>query len=166
MTYSSPHQSGSANAAITALNNCLGLLSKLAFGLAPIAARFALAIPFLKSGLTRWDGWFQISDVTLFMFQEQFKLHILGSEFAMPFPELTAPLVATAEIALPILLLLGLGTRLSALALLAMTGVIQLVFPDGWSNFHLPWAALALSILALGPGPISLDGLAKKFASG
>lgn len=166
MTYSFTHQRGSANAAVNALSDCLGLLSKVAWGLAPIGARFALAIPFLKSGLTRWDGWFQLSDVTMFMFQEQFKLHIFGSEFAMPFPEITAPMVATAEIVLPFLLFLGLGTRLSALALLIMTGVIQLVFPDGWSNFHLPWAALALSILALGPGPVSLDWLVKKFTFG
>ncbi len=38
-----------------------------------------------------------------------------------------------------------------------MTGVIQLVFPDGWMNFHLYWAALALAIMALGPGCLSVD---------
>ncbi|MCY1553194.1 hypothetical protein D9M68_896510 [compost metagenome] len=38
-----------------------------------------------------------------------------------------------------------------------MTAVIQLVFPDGWMNFHLYWAALALAILALGPGWFSID---------
>ena len=67
-----------------------------------------------------------------------------------------------AEIVLPMLLILGFATRLSALGLLAMTGVIQLVVPDGWVNFHLYWAALALSIIAMGPGPLSLDHLIKK----
>ncbi len=38
-----------------------------------------------------------------------------------------------------------------------MTGVIQLVFPDGWMNFHLYWAALALAVMALDPGALSLD---------
>ncbi len=65
--------------------------------------------------------------------------------------------MGSAEIALPILLLLGLATRFAALGLLVMTSVIQLVFPDGWTNFHLYWAALALAVMALGAGPLSLD---------
>lgn len=39
------------------------------------------------------------------------------------------------------LLVIGLATRFSALGLLIMTGVIQLVVPEAWANFHLPWAA-------------------------
>jgi len=42
--------------------------------------------------------------------------------------------------------------------------VIQLTVPAGWANFHLPWAALAVSILALGPGPISLDRLVERLS--
>ena len=37
--------------------------------------------------------------------------------------------------------------------------VIQLTYPDGWQSFHLPWAAMALAIMAFGPGRISLDWL-------
>jgi putative oxidoreductase len=70
-----------------------------------------------------------------------------------------AHVTGIAEITLPILLVLGLGTRFAALGLLVMTGVIQLVVPDGWANFHLPWAALAVAIIALGPGTLSLDHL-------
>ena len=55
-----------------------------------------------------------------------------------------------AEIVLPILLVLGLGTRFAALGLLAMTAVIQLTVPDGWANFHLPWAAMALTLVVFG----------------
>jgi putative oxidoreductase len=62
-----------------------------------------------------------------------------------------------AEIVLPCLLILGLATRLSALAILIMTGVIQLTVPKGCANFHLPWAALAVAIIALGPGSASLE---------
>lgn len=144
------------------LNGCLAGLSGLALMIAPVAARLALAVPFFKSGLTRWDGWLQLSDATVFLFEEQFKLHILGGEYDMPVPDLTAFMVGMAEIGFPILLVLGLGTRLAALALLAMTGVIQLVVPEGWANFHLPWAALALSIIAMGPGPLSLDNLIRR----
>ena len=70
-----------------------------------------------------------------------------------------------AEITLPVLLILGFATRLSALGLLAMTAVIQLVVPEGWANFHLYWAAIALAILALGPGSLSLDRLLVSFRS-
>ena len=62
-----------------------------------------------------------------------------------------------AEILLPALLIVGLATRLLALGLLLMTGVIQLVFPEGWVNFHLYWAALALAVMALGPGRLAMD---------
>lgn len=127
--------------------------------LAPIAVRIALALPFLRSGLTRWDGWFSLSPATTYLFEEQFQLHLFGAQVAIPWPDQVAWLVACAEIALPVLLLAGLATRAAAFGLLIMTAVIQLVFPDGWANFHLYWAALALAAVALGAGPLSLDRL-------
>jgi putative oxidoreductase len=137
--------------------HALGLLAWMAQGLAPPLLRVALALPFLRSGFTRWDGFLQLAPSAAYLFEEEFKLHIFGGEYAIPAPLLVAHLTATAEIVLPILLVLGLATRASALGLLAMTGVIQLVVPDGWANFHLYWAALALAIIAMGAGPISLD---------
>jgi putative oxidoreductase len=81
-------------------------------------------------------------------------------------PDAVAYLVATAELTLPVLLVLGFATRFAALSMLVMTGVIQLVVPDGWANFHLPWAAMAISVIALGPGPVSIDRLvAQRFSS-
>ena len=127
--------------------------------LAPLMLRIALALPFFRSGLTRWDGFMSISPATLFLFENQFKLHIFGGAYNFPAPDTVALIVAIAEIALPILLVLGIATRFAALALLVMTGVIQLVFPDGWANFHLYWASLAVGLMALGPGPLSLDRL-------
>ncbi|HYA71767.1 MAG TPA: DoxX family protein, partial [Roseiarcus sp.] len=47
--------------------------------------------------------------------------------------------------------------RYAALGLLIMTGVIQLAFPEGWANFHLYWASLALAVMTFGPGRIALD---------
>ena len=75
-------------------------------------------------------------------------------------------LSACGEIAFPVLLVMGLGTRFAALGLLLMTAIIQLTIPDGWANFHLPWAAMALAILTHGPGRLSLDELvARRFGS-
>ncbi len=124
---------------------------------APPVARVALALPFLRSGLTRWSSFLSISPGTEYLFEEQFKLHIAGRLYDLPAPDTLAVLVGCAEIGLPTLLLLGFATRFSALGLLIMTGVIQLVFPDGWMNFHLYWAALALCLIALGPGVLSVD---------
>ena len=126
---------------------------------APPLARVALALPFLRSGLTRWDGFPNLSPATTFLFEEQFRLHVLGASYPLPWPGVLAYAVGCAEIILPALLLAGLATRFSALGLLLMTAVIQLVFPDGWANFHLYWAALALAIMALGPGRLSMDHL-------
>jgi len=127
--------------------------------LALIVLRLALARPFFASGLTRWDGWFTLSFGTKILFSDEYRLHLFGQEIPFPQPELVAAMASTAEIVLPILLAFGLLTRYAALGLLGMTAVIQLVYPDGWQNFHLPWAAMALAIMVFGPGALSLDRL-------
>jgi putative oxidoreductase len=126
---------------------------------APPVLRIALALPFFRSGLTRWDGFLSLSPGTIYLFEEQFKLHIFGSLSSFPAPVLCAYLVAISEIVFPTLLTLGLATRFAAASLLIMTGVIQLTYPDGWANFHLYWAAISLAIMALGAGALSCDRL-------
>jgi putative oxidoreductase len=137
-------------------------LARLAQVVAPPVLRIALAVPFFKSGLTKWDGFLSLSSAAEFLFEDEFKLHIFGQAYDFPLPTAFAYLDGIAEIVLPILLVAGLATRFSALALLVMTGVIQLVVPEGWANFHLPWAGLALAIVALGPGRLSLDHLLER----
>jgi putative oxidoreductase len=132
-------------------------LARVAQVVAPPVLRIALAVPFFKSGLTKWDGFLSLSPAAAFLFEDEFKLHIFGQAYDFPLPTTFAYLDGIAEIVLPVLLVIGLATRFSALGLLVMTGVIQLVVPEGWANFHLPWAGLALAIIALGPGGLSLD---------
>ncbi len=130
--------------------------------LAPVsqlALRCALAVPFFRSGLTKWDSFGKLSDSAVYLFREEFRLHVFGMEIAYPAPALVAHLSGIAEITLPVLLVLGLGTRWAALGLLGMTAIIQLTEPDGWANFHLPWAAMALALVTWGGGPLSLDAL-------
>jgi putative oxidoreductase len=153
-----------AHAPALAPSNPIARLTSLVFGLVPawlplLVLRLTLARPFFASGLTRWDGWFTLSLGTKVLFAQDYKLHIFGVEIPFPAPELTATMASTAEIVLPILLAFGLLTRWAALGLLCMTGIIQLTYPDGWANFHLYWAAMALAILTFGPGAISLDRL-------
>lgn len=135
-------------------------LAQVARVVAPPVLRIALALPFFKSGLTKWDGFLSLSPAAAYLFEDEFKLHIFGQAYDFPLPTVFAYFDGLAEIVLPLLLIVGLATRFSALLLLVMTGVIQLVVPEGWANFHLPWAALAVAIVALGPGKLSLDHLA------
>jgi putative oxidoreductase len=143
------------------LNTLAGRLQRLQ-PLALLALRVALAVPFLRSGLTKWDAPFKLSDNAVYLFTEEFRLHLFGREIPYPFPSTAALLSDCAEILLPLLLVLGLGTRAAGVAILGMTAIIQLTVPGGWANFHLPWAAISLTLICLGAGPWSLDGVLKR----
>jgi putative oxidoreductase len=115
-----------------------------------LLARASAASIFFLSGRTKVEGLFTIKDATYQLFQY---------EYALPFiaPETAAQMATVSEHLFPLLLILGLATRLSALALLGMTAVIQLfVYPSAWPT-HLSWAALLLPLVARGAGAISLD---------
>lgn len=142
-----------------ALRDVVERLTQVCLFVAPPVLRVALALPFFRSGSTKWDGILSLSPAAAYLFEDEFKLHVLGQVYDFPCPTTFAYLDGFAEIVLPVCLIFGLATRISALALLVMTGVIQLVVPEGWANFHLPWAALALGLMALGPGGLSLDHL-------
>jgi putative oxidoreductase len=115
-----------------------------------VAARIALAAIFWQSGRTKVEGWLTVSDNAVALFADEYKLPLLS-------PELGAHLAAYAEHLFPLLLLLGLATRASALALLGMTAVIQIfVYPAAWPT-HLSWAVLMLVLVQRGGGAWSLD---------
>jgi len=124
--------------------------------LVQLVLRFALAVPFWKSGILKWDGFLRLNDTAVTLFTDEFMLHLPGGPY--PFP---APAVSCAEITFPILLVLGLATRFAALGLLFMTLVVELTVPDGWP-IHITWAAMALAIMAWGPGRVSLDYLIRR----
>ena len=125
--------------------------------IAALLLRVALALPFWRSGLTKWDGFLSLAPTTTYLFENQFRLHIFGAEYPFPYPALMAHLSATGEIVFPVLLVIGLATRFAALGTLAMTAMIFLTYPANWPNESLPWAAMGLAILAFGPGRIALD---------
>jgi putative oxidoreductase len=129
--------------------------------LTQLVLRIGLAIPFWRSGINKWDGFLQLNDVAIFLFSSEFKLHLPGGPYSYPAPGIMAFAAGAAEILLPIALVLGLATRLAAAGLLVMTLVVQLTVPEGWP-LHLTWAAMALAIMAWGPGRMSLDqGIAR-----
>lgn len=120
----------------------------------PLVQRLGIAAVFFQSGRTKVEGIFTIPDTTIELFRSEYALPLLP-------PELAAYLAAGAEHLFPVLLVLGLFTRLSAAALLGMTFVIQIfVYPDAWPT-HLSWAGLMFPLIALGGGRFSLDRLLK-----
>jgi putative oxidoreductase len=128
-----------------------------------LLARFSIAAVFWKSGQTKVEGlaidlvsgefhvgWPRLREAAVDLFRDEYRLPLLPPEWA-------APLAAFAEHLFPLLLLAGLATRLSALALLGMTAVIQVfVYPDAYAT-HGTWAALLLWLMARGPGVVSVD---------
>ena len=135
------------------------LLAAVPAALPLLLLRLAIAIPFWRSGLTKWDGFLSLSSGARYLFTEEFRLHIFGQAFAYPAPLTMAFLAGLGEVVLPVLLVLGLGTRFAALGILAMTVIIQLTVPDGLVNFHLPWFAMALALVVYGGGALSADRL-------
>ncbi len=115
-----------------------------------LAARLGVAAIFFQSGRTKVDGLLHITDGTYALFESEYQVPLLS-------PVVAAHAATYAEHLFPILLVLGLLTRVSALALLGMTLVIQVfVYPDAWPT-HLSWAGLLLFLLARGGGKFSLD---------
>jgi putative oxidoreductase len=126
--------------------------------LVQLVLRLALAVPFWRSGMLKWGGFLKLNDTAVTLFSDEFMLHLPGGPYHFPAPTIMAFLSGCGEIMFPILLVLGLGTRFAALGLLFMTVIVELTVPDGWP-IHLTWAAMALGIMAYGPGLISLDHL-------
>ena len=152
-----------ASAPARLVTSAIDLMSRIPETLIAFVARFSIAAVFWQSGQTKVQnfalnvvsgefqlGWPRLSDSAVALFQDEYKLPLIA-------PEIAAPLAATAEHLFPFLLLIGLATRFSALALLGMTLVIQVfVYPDAYPT-HGTWAALLLYLAARGPGALSVD---------
>ena len=162
---------GTAPAPLRLLRQGIALLGRIPDSAIALLGRFSIAGIFWKSGQTKIEGLAidivngefklglpRFSDSAVGLFRDEYKLPLVP-------PELAAPMAAMAEHLFPLLILIGLATRFSALALLVMTATIQfLVYPDAWPT-HGVWAAVLLFIVARGPGVLSLDHvLAKRCA--
>ncbi|WP_211259160.1 DoxX family protein [Dyella japonica] len=120
-----------------------------------LVARLGIAAVFFQSGRTKVEGFLSIKPSTYDLFASEYRLPLIPSDWA-------ARLATGAEHLFPLLLVLGLSTRISALALLGMTTVIELfVYPDAWPT-HLSWAALLLPLAVRGGGKWSLDQLLRQ----
>ena len=122
-----------------------------------LALRLYVARVFFLSGLTKLNDW----TITVALFENEYHVPLLS-------PALAAALGTAAELALPALLVAGLGTRLAAAALFIFNIVAVISYPDlsdAGLKDHVLWGALLLVTMVYGPGKIALDNwIGKRFA--
>ena len=117
--------------------------------LAALLARGYVAQVFFLSGLTKLRDW----SVTIALFQDEYKVPLLP-------PEVAAMLGTFGELALPVLLLLGLGGRFAALGLLVVNAVAVISLSDiapAALQQHITWGVLLGALAVYGPGKWALD---------
>jgi putative oxidoreductase len=138
--------------ALHALINLTAPLDRAITGLQPallLAIRVYIARVFFLSGLTKIRDW----DTTLLLFTEEYKVPVL--------PPALAALAGTAgELIFPVLLVLGLGWRLPALALFVVNLVAVISYPglaEAAVKEHFYWGALIAVLVILGHGRWSMD---------
>lgn len=116
-----------------------------------LAMRIAIGAVFFNSGLLKIRSW----EFAIKLFEDEYKVPLLD-------PVLAARLATFTELTVPLLLFVGLATRLATLPLLGMVFVIQVfVYPNAWAE-HLLWASVLIFVLVRGPGALSLDHLIER----
>ena len=116
----------------------------------------ALALRLYVAKVFALSGWLKVSrwDSTLALFENEYHVPLLS-------PQTAALLGTTAELALPVLFLLGIRARLVALALFVFNIIAVISYPDlspAGLKDHVLWGALMLVIAFYGPGRLSVDG--------
>ncbi len=152
-----------------AVDSFVSACSFIPYAVVALALRLVMARLLFLDGQARVDGPRLPFNVHGFDLSVVLPLHVkietitafFTKYAALPLPPVAAAhVVSYAEFILPILLLLGLGTRFVAFLLLIATALIHVyVMPDAWWSLHVYWAAILLVLLAHGAGQISFDRL-------
>lgn len=118
---------------------------------AALAARLYVGQVFFSAGLTKMADW----GTTLALFAEEYHVPLLPPAWA-------AALGTTGELALPVLLVLGLGGRFAALGLSVVNAVAVVSLAELAPlalQAHVLWGVLLVALALHGPGAWSLDRL-------
>lgn len=158
----------------TAIAGFVSACAFIPYALVALVLRLVMARVFFLDGQARIDGphlaysfhGFDFSAVLPLQVKTETFSAFLSHYSALPLPPaFAAYLVSGAEFLLPIMLVLGLGTRFAALGLMMVTALIQLfVQPEALWTAHIYWAAILLVLLARGPGPVSFDHVIRLLA--
>jgi putative oxidoreductase len=155
MTFAAQSRSTSVAALRSGFERTRAQAERFPLSVIQLAMRIGVGAVFFKSGLLKINSW----EFAVKLFEDEYKVPLLD-------PILAAQVTALIELTVPVLLFLGLGTRLATLPLLAMTFVIQaFVYPQAWTE-HLLWASVLVFLLTRGPGALSLDFLLANAAAG
>src|SRR5215468_7648004 len=128
------------------IGRAVSWLNRVPYAVLSLPLRFAVATVFWNSAMAKLANW----ETTVSLFTDDYKVPLLP-------PVLAANMALTIELTAPVLLALGLFTRVAALVLLGMTAVIEIfVYPQAWPT-HIQWAAMLLVLLARGAGSVSID---------
>ncbi len=118
-----------------------------------LALRCYVAWVFFASGLTKIQSW----TTTLYLFEDEYQVPLLS-------PEVAAYLATAGELVLPILLVLGVGTRFAALGLFMLNAVAALSYPylhtaEGAAGLgqHMLWGTMLWSVAVFGGGYFAFD---------
>lgn len=113
--------------------------------LVTLLARFYMGWTFLRSGWNKTQDW-------------EDTLDLFSDEWALPFlsPQIASVLGTAGEILFPLLLMLGIFTRVGALGLMCIVLVIELFIFPGTSQ-HYYWMLILGFLIAQGGGSLSLD---------
>ena len=137
--------------------NFWALLTRMLDTLQPLAALLArayIAQVFFMSGLTKVRDW----GTTVALFTDDYKVPVLS-------PAIAAAMGTAGELVLPVLLLLGLGGRFSALGLFVVNvfAVISLsdIAPAALQQ-HVFWGSLLAALAIYSLGPWSVDRFLKR----
>ena len=132
-------------------------LTRLLDALQPLAAllaRLYVAQVFFLSGLTKLRDW----GTTVALFTDEYKVPLLS-------PAVAAALGTAGELVLPVLLVLGLAGRFSALGLFVVNAVAVIslseIAPAALQQ-HILWGTLLAALAIYGMGPWSVDKWLKR----
>ncbi|MDP9127264.1 MAG: DoxX family protein [Pseudomonadota bacterium] len=141
------------NFVVQSVRKLIALADRLPVSVFEFIMRLAVGTAFFRSGLVKIQSW----DTTLALFRDEYKVPVVPYELA-------AYMATACELTMPVLLLVGLGTRFAAAAMFLQAAVIQLfVYPENWPD-HILWLGILGYLIARGAGKLSLDYLiARRF---
>jgi putative oxidoreductase len=126
-------------------------LARFPLSIVLLAGRIGVGATFFRAGLLKYNSF----EFAVKLFQDEYRLPLID-------PAVAARLSMLQELSIPILLFLGLATRLATIPLLVTIAVIQIfVYPNAY-NDHLAWGSILLLVLTRGAGAFSLDYLIER----
>jgi putative oxidoreductase len=141
------------NPLVTLVDKSINAITFLA-PLFDLGIRIYVARVFWLSGQTKIQSW----ESTLMLFEYEYAVPVV------PF-DVAAYAATGVELVAPVMLVLGLGTRLGALSLFVLNYVAAISYPDiniAGIKDHLLWGTMLAISFFHGPGKLSVDHLIRR----